>query len=293
MRTVVVGALNIVMPEPHSPDRYVSLLKDAYATKRIVRIRGEFAAILGAFGVEQGEDFIAGEIFKFFDLKVSSKWINVEQQAPADADELNQINVPEHLKPGLQAFPFFFHPKRHRIFFLSRERDEHFGPTDALRYFKALLNQPRLAEKYGEIKVRVEPEQDSLEKIFGMLELRRLDIEFSPPNPDDFDDYEQEVKKRLTSQNARKMHVTLVAEEGKSLEPDEGTRALSEIAQSNGNVTGRGKVGDGLVTDVSTKQHPLLANESYDPNLETVHTALLHAANRFLARLRQRRVEPQ
>lgn len=289
MRGVTIGALNIVMPEPHSAERYVSLLRDAYRTKQIIKIRGESAAILGAFGSAGGEQYISGEIYKFFDLDVSSRWINIEQRAPAEDSELELISVPDNLKPGLQAFPFLLHPKKHRIFFLSRERDEHLGPTDARRYFMALLNQPKLVAKYGQISVTIEPEQDSLDKIFGMTELRRLEIELSPPNPDDFDDYETTIKQRLRDQNAQRMQVTLTAEPGESLEPDEETKALSWVAQSNGKVTGRGKIGDGPVTEVSTQQHPMLSNENYDPDIDTAYAAILRVANKFFAKLSQKK----
>jgi hypothetical protein len=293
MRGVEIGALNIVMPEPHGPERYISLLRDAYRTKRVIKVRGEFAAILGGFGSPEMDDFVGGEVYKFFNLDISSRWINVEQQAPAEADELNLIRVPDNLKPGLQAFPFLFHPKRHRLFFLSRDRDEHVGPTDAMRYFRELLNQPRLVQRYGKIEVTVEPERDSLDKIFGMSELRRLDIELSPPNPDDLEEYETAVKQRMRKQNAQRLQMTLVAERGGSIQPDDDTKALSRVAQSNGHVTGRGRIGDGPVVDVSTQQHPLLSKETYDPDVDTPLAAVLRAANAFIRKIRNRPAQPQ
>ncbi|WP_254599805.1 DUF4747 family protein [Cupriavidus gilardii] len=289
MRTVIVGALNIVMPEPHNPDRYVELLKKAYRSKRAIKIRGQFAGILGSFDGHEEDGFYYGEVFKFYDLKLSGKWLNMLQQAPAEEHDLAKLNVPEHLKPGLEAFPFLFHAPSHRLFFISRETDEHLGPMDAGRYFRELLNQPRLAEQYGQINVTVIPAADTLDRIFALPDLRKLHIVITPPNPDDWEDLEQDIKERLTEQNAATMVTVLVAEKGESLVPNESTRMLSEVAQANGYVEARGATEGGKVSTFSTKQHPMLAPANYDPDVETVRTALLSAANDYISRIRRAR----
>lgn len=275
------------MPAPHNAERYVELFRAAYRTKRIIKIRGQFAGILGSFRVSSSEDFYYGELFKFFDLKISGKWLNVNEQAPAEENELLELNVPEHLKPGLEAFPFIFHPKSHKIFFISQEINEHLGPMDAGRYFRALLNQPRLSEKFGEITVTVIPDADTLDKILNLPDLRRLHIEISPPNPDDLEELEQEIRERLNEQKAAKMLTILVAEKGKSLAPDEQTKLLSQVAQTNGYVEARGATETGKVETFSTKSHPLKDPVQYDPNVETVLTALFGAAERYYARVRR------
>lgn len=280
------------MREPHSPDRYVELLKKAYRSRRAIKIRGQFAGILGSFDGQGENDFHYGEIFKFYDLKLSGKWLNMLQQAPAEEQDLAGLKVPEHLKPGLEAFPFLLHAPSHRLFFISRETDEHLGPVDAGRYFRELLNQPRLAEQYGQINVTVIPAEDTLDRIFSLPDLRKLHIVITPPNSDDWEDLEEEIKRRLAEQNAATMVTVLVAEKGESLEPNEDTRKLSEVAQANGYVEARGATEGGKVSTFSTKQHPMLAPSNYDPDLETVRTALLNAANDYIARSRRARRRP-
>ncbi|KEZ04819.1 hypothetical protein GQ57_16000 [Burkholderia sp. MSh2] len=277
------------MPDPHNEGRYVDMLRAAYRSKRVVKIRGQFAGILGTFGRRIGSDFYYGEIFKFYNLKLTGKWLNVNEQAPAEEEDLQELNVPEHLKPGLEAFPFLLHSPTHTLFFLSQESDEHLGPVDAARYFRELLNQPRLAEKYGKIKITVVPDEDALKKILSLPDLRRLHIEISPPNPDDLNKLEKKIKERLKNQNAKKVVTVLVAEKGESLEPDEETRLLSEVAAINGYVEGRGATESGKVQTFSTKEHPMRAPSVYDPDVETVETALLGAAEKYLARLLGRR----
>lgn len=289
LRTVIVGAINIVMPEPHSPDRYVELLKKAYRGRHVIKIRGQFAGILGTFGERVGEDFYYGEIFKFYDLKLTGKWLNMLQQAPAEQEDLQDLNVPDHLKPGLEAFPFLFHAPTHRLFFISRESQEHLGPQDTGKYFRELLNKPKLADQYGKINVTVIPGADTLDKIFALPELRKLHIVITPPNPDDWEDLEREVKERLAEQHAATMVTVLVAEKGESLQPNKQTRQLSEVAQANGYVEARGATETGKVETFSTKAHPMLAPAKYDPDVETARTALLTAATDYLQRARRTR----
>ncbi|MDN7752697.1 DUF4747 family protein [Burkholderia gladioli] len=277
------------MPEPHSPERYVDLLKKAYRTRRVIKIRGQFAGILGTFGDDVGDGFYYGELFKFYDLKLTGKWLNVLQQAPAEEDDLAELNVPEHLKPGLEAFPFLFHAQSHRLFFVSQDSQEHLGPKDAGKYFRQLLNQPKLTDQFKEITVTVIPGEDTLEKIFALPELRKLQIVITPPNPDDWEDVEQDVKERMAEQNAATMVTVLVANKGESLEPNEHTRSLSEVAQANGYVEGRGMTEIGKVQTLSTKSHPMLAPAFYDQNVETVVTALRNVATAYLARIRRLR----
>ncbi len=221
---------------------------------------------------------------------MTGKWLDLKAREPVDDAELEGVNVPEHLKPGLETFEFLFYPQRHRLFFVSREREESFAPIDAARYFQALLNQPILRNEFGEIVVTPEPERDSLRKILAIPKLRRLEMQISPPNPDDFEEFEQEVKDRLKAQNAKRMDISLVASRGEILVPDEQTQALAEVAKSNGRVIGRGLDDEGHVVELSTKQHPILETAEYDPDLEYPSTALYAVAADFIRSLMRRPV---
>ncbi|GLC92330.1 hypothetical protein Tamer19_17380 [Cupriavidus sp. TA19] len=287
MRKVTVGVLNIVMPEPHNRERYVELFKKAHGTRRALTVRGKFAAILGGFGPKEN-GYYGGVVHKFFDLELTGKWLNLQARKPVDDAEREGVSVPEHLKPGLETFDFLFFPPKHRLFFVSRERGESFGPLDAARYFRALLNQPALREEFGEIEVTAEPDKDTLRKILAIPGLRRLDIQISPPNPDDFEDFEQDVKDRLKAQHARRMDVSLIASRGETLAPDNEIQALAEVAKSNGLVSGRGRDDEGNVVELSTKQHPLLETAEYDPDVEFPSTALYAVASDFLRSLVRR-----
>jgi hypothetical protein len=75
VKTITISALNIVMPSPHSAERYVELFRRAYRNKQPVRLRGDFSGMLGALRVEEmdGQNIIVGEFYKFLDLKLDGQ----------------------------------------------------------------------------------------------------------------------------------------------------------------------------------------------------------------------------
>lgn len=66
MKTIRVAALNLVMPPPHSPTRYVEMLKHSFRLHEAIELRGDYKGMLG--GARGDEDLIQGELYKFFDL---------------------------------------------------------------------------------------------------------------------------------------------------------------------------------------------------------------------------------
>ena len=97
MRTFKIAALNIVMPAPHSPERYVELFQKTLRLRRAVKLRGDFVGMLGSLYLE--EQIIVGYFYKFFDLNTKEGWFNLTSSQEAEPQELAQINVPAHLKP--------------------------------------------------------------------------------------------------------------------------------------------------------------------------------------------------
>jgi hypothetical protein len=120
-----------------------------------------------------------------------------------------------------------------------------------------ILNNSLSQDRFGEVDVTVIPEANAVDRIFRIPELSRLEIIVLRPNPDDLGEYEKEVFEKIDKQNARRYETALVKKRGRgSLKPDEDTRALADIAASNGYVKGHGRDAEGLLTDESTRDHP-------------------------------------
>lgn len=290
MRTITVGALNIVMPTPHSPERYVELFQKAFRRKEPVRLRGDFVGMLGGCRVEhiKDQETVVGEFYKFFDLNLDAQWFNTLEQRPAEDADLAEIRIPEYLKPHFQSFSYIFYPHKHRLFFISKDQNNNFSPLQAQKLLADIFDDYRLVREFGEIDITIEPSSESLERIFGMPRLKSLRIEISPPNPDDHEEAERRLFAKMSNQNAQKIVTDISTRNPEGLAPDEDTKTLARIAQSNGKVVGHGENEEGQTIDISTAEHPLLEKLEYNPAIQVGNDAFFTKAYELLLRITRR-----
>lgn len=279
-RTLTLSMLNITLPPPHERRRYIDAMQHAYQKRRTFRIRGDLAGTIGTLRADEADpSILVGEIYKFMDLQSDRGWFDVLRREPAQPQDLAAIQIPEHLKPHFQFLPFLFFASCHRLVMVSRDGDEAITPHQAKRVIEAALRA--VGERPD---VTIEPSRDALDRILSLPRLRSLKIEITPPNPDDNREQERALLERLKKQNAARLVFDLKARDGSGLLPDEDTRGLARIAQSNGKVVGKGGERGKSVT-VSTEDHPLEEKVDYDPNTELRGAVLLHAAPRLLRKL--------
>ena len=293
MKTLKIAALNITI-HPHKPELYVNLIRDVFKSRKPARFRSNHFGMIGTFHYLEEDDPLSGihgELHKFLDFDMEEEWLNLNAHKKADKDDLEEVNIPEHLKPDFSSARYVFYPRRHRLFFESFTADrKSFGPQTVERIFAGLFNNVTIKRKYGPVDVTVEPTREGLEKIFEIPKLRRLKIILTKPNADDQDEEETKVLERLDNQNARRMETTLVGESGMTLAPDEDTRVLASVAASNGRVFGEGKDIEGKPVSESTEDHPWQDVVRYNPKSQGPREAFLSrvadVARNFRARLR-------
>lgn len=288
MPKFVVSALNVVMPTPHGPERYVSLLREVMTMKQPVNLRNDFQGMLGSMRLEDDGNVVVGELYRYFNLRMDAQWFNMLEQKPAEEADLSKVSVPEHLKPHFKIFPYAFFPKHHRFFLISREAKDSMTPGQAQKLLKGLFSPERIFQTYGAMEVHVEPARENLESILSIPHLKRLHVEVTPPNPDDFHAAELALFGDMHDQNAGRLTQTWVARTPKGLSPSQATKSLAAIAQSNGHVEGKGEDVDGKLVQVSTLDHPLLEDVSYRPVTESRVEILKTKAAEMLGRILQR-----
>lgn len=284
MRTFRLAVLNIVMPSPHSADRYLELFRETFRLRQVVKLRGDFVGMLGAVHDDRG--VVSGYFYKFFNLDVKEGWFNMNRRQEAEPEDLSQIHVPDYLKPHHQSIRFLFFPKQHRLIFVTKDQRESLSPNMAKTLLDRLFADARLVQTFGEIEVTIEPNREQLWRIFSIPRLKVLTIEVSPPNPDDLDEAEREVMERMNGERAQKMIVELASKHPNGLQPDDGHKTLARIAQSNGEVRARGEDETGTVVTLSTADHSLIEPVTYDPNVQTRDAAMSEKAGALLQRLR-------
>lgn len=281
VRRITLSALNIALHAPHPTDRYIELIQKAFGMRMIIRQGTLHGAMLGSLSIPQqlGQStLLSGEIYRFVKLDSSEPWFNSETKEPATDNDVQAINIPAHLLPHLQRMPFVFNARQHRFWYISRDRGDLFAPASAAKFLETLLQHTANTWDFPEVSVTAVPDSNSVEEILELPRLEYLKIELVRPNPDNGESAEARWLRKLEEQNTTKAKLELVCAKNATLEPNQETREMAEVAATNGSVFGIGRSADGLQIIESTQERPMLQNEFVDPEIETAADVLRRAA---------------
>jgi hypothetical protein len=269
------------MHAPHSPERYIELMRAVFRKKRVARLGKVYGGMIGGLYPIDRRDHsvgVEGEIYRFLKLDPNEPWFNTATKEAASEEEVQQINIPEHLLPHLQRVPFVFHAKSHRLHFVSKDRSDVLGPSVAKRLLDQLF-QPVISNGlFPAVEVTVMPDKETLERIFAMPTISTLRIDLVRPNADDGEDEEQRWLRRLADQESRRMRVELSAERGGTVTPDQDTISMAKVAAKNGAVLAEGRDAAGTRARESTTDRPLVEAVEVDSEYETAIDVLRRTA---------------
>jgi hypothetical protein len=254
--TIEVAALNIVA-SPHPPGIYVKLLTEVAGTE--VSIWGsDRAKITEPRPIDGRPDDFFGEILIWAHIDTGIPWINKDRDAEATDEEMQPVvdALPDNLEPNFRPFTYILNQAEHILLVeIRNERRQRFSPTRAKRMFDRLFEN--LPADLPEVDVTVIPEEETLEKIFAIKRLRKLEIFIQRPNPDDIGEEYKRIMGHLEQEGARSQRIEKVkAAKKPTLTPTEETRLLAVIGSTNGYVSGEGKDESGTPVFESTKDHP-------------------------------------
>lgn len=285
-KKIEISALNIKL-QPHKPELYVALLRDTFKLQQVTCMRSDYYGVLGThFVINKGNplDGYTGYISKFLQIDPEKPWFNTKNNKKAEQVDVNEVNIPDHLKPNMENFRYVFYPVGHRLFFETSSDGNTVGPSIVLKFFKSLFEHEKIVKKYGEVTVILEPSVESLKEIFSIHTLKRLDMTITKPNPDDpFENFEHTCYERMNAENADVYETGL---KGIDLAPSDETKMLARVAASNGVVKGEGSDFEGTPVKRSTKEHPLRKRYYYDPDIETQREVFLYKASEMLENIR-------
>lgn len=281
-KKIVVGALNITM-QPHSPTKYVELIRAASRMKKPAKIFGDqFGLLVGARKLDAASELspICGDIYKFANIDLDSEWFNTSTNQFASLDELEDVKLPEYLKPNSSRFYYVFYPKNHILIYEGYYDGNTLSPSNAVRFFENIFSAQNITKRFGQIDVTHEPETDALDKALQMKHKDKISMIIKRPNPDDLAGAEREVLKRLRAINAERQEISYKAASADGLELDQEVETLARVAARNGDVYVKGKDAENRPQEYSTKNHPLLETEYYDPGLELTFSVFTTIAER-------------
>jgi len=289
-RSLTFGAINITLPPPHAAKTYLDLFMAAQQEGATVSLQGDWVGLIGLATPEDDPEaglVIRGEFYKYVDLDAARDWYNVLSRKPAEPSELRRLSIPEELKPHFQFLPFVFFAKGHRLIAVTRDGKDAMSIRQMETVLNNAMNTEAIQAKFGRVEVTVEPSLETLDEILTMPHLHRLELEIKRPNPDDFEEFEQDFLDELEKQRASGIGMQISAQSGETLRPSQRTTWLAQIAKSNGKVVGTGGL-RGKTRTLSTAKHPFEQRESYMPWLETRSDAVLTKAKAIVGKFVRR-----
>lgn len=278
LNTIKIGAMNIVA-SPHPTGIYREVLKQI-SDKEVPVGGSDKGKILAPKEFEDNKNLLYGRILIWTHLDADGHWLNKPKNIEATEAEKARIAaaLPDDFEPNYRSFNYIFvEDKHHLIFEVRNELSQRLSPNRALLMFGRLFDL-YIDQDGPEVEATVLPEEETLNKIFAIPKLRRLEIFVKKPNADDVGDEAKRILARLEKEGARSQKTELVkAAKKKSLEPSAETRKLAEVAAAgNGYVTGDGKDATGKKVHESTAEHPKIREISIEgsASLAAIHAAL-------------------
>lgn len=270
-RSVKFGALNITL-HPHDDEGnvYIQLLQYLYDNRKPVPVRGNDCIYLSSLKNLNDEKPLEGLYGTFTKLtKIDAdRWYNVNDDKPAEAEDVKQVNIPVNLYPNAKFFNFFFFPKKHILITEVFANGDSVSISTLSKFFEILFERDDIAENFTKAKVQIMPDMGKVEKIIKMENIVSLVFEIHRPNADDVDKVERNLMAKLNKMNAEKVEEKYEAQKKGHLKLDEMTKDTMRVAAKNGKVEAKIVDDKGLVKKYSTDDIPFLEQDRYDPAKE-------------------------
>lgn len=267
-------------------EKYKKLFDMAYNLKTPIRTRGESYMILQSRGlkfVDGNETYIMGTIARFTELDIDGKWFDIEELDEANDEDLEDINIPENLRPNMKSYYYLFDTTKHKFIF------EHYGeagilPTTQVETFlKTLFNHKKIKQVFGQIEVNVVSNLTSVEKLFSLATITKVQIEINRPNPDDLGDLEKKIEERLRNTNTRRIVEEYTVTPGQSIEADDYMKSMAQVSTINGYTRVNGRDENGVSQKISTKEFPATEGIKYNPGESSPIVEFKRAARQMLS----------
>ena len=247
-----VAAINIRIAEEHDRN-YLKLIKLLSGLRRGVRVYGDTYLAISQFWPEQN----IGIVSKYTELDIDGDWFNLDDFDAADADQLENINIPENLKPNLAQFYFELDSNMHILVFSSYAESKGLSTRSMANYFREALLWPEIIKSFGRVESDIVQSYRAVEELFELIDLKEIRILIRRPNPDDVsEDLAAIIEERLRAQNGDEYEEVLRSKDSGNLKPDERTRRLGNVAAENGEVQTKSLV-NGVMMERKTSHTPL------------------------------------
>lgn len=284
-----VGALNLRIPETHNRD-YRALVERLTALRRGVRVYGDSYVALQLFVPDEDN---LGLIAKYTEIDIDGDWFDLDDFDAATPERLDEIQIPEALRPNLAQFYFQLFPDEHIIVIASYAESKSLSTRSMLKYFKEALAWPEITAEFGRVEVDIIQSFHAVEELLAMPQLKEVRIIIRRPNTDDMSrDLAAVIEERLREQNGDEYEEILRSKDSGDLEPNDRTKRLGEVAAENGELKTKSLV-NGIMTEHQAADSPLIEKSKYKPDEseQVIFRGLAERMRETIARVRRSRDE--
>jgi len=278
--TIRLSALNLVIidSKKQNPKTYEDLFEDLARLGRSVAVRGEQYLELDS-NLRTASGMIHGTLHRFTAVEAMN-WFNTEKHRRASEADIRAIRIPANIAANYREIPFMFHLGSHTMIFLTKSTRALVSATQVQVFMSRSVSQGEIAQKYGDIAVTIEQDEQELDRILQSSNIKMLKVTVNRPN-ESFRRFDKQIYDRLAKMGAKSASEEYHADEEMSLKPDDDVRNKARAAVSNGRVDAK-IVTDGRVEDVSTMDKPRQERVTYNTKKETLNQAFSRGARAIL-----------
>lgn len=273
------GAINITI-QPHDPQKYSQLMLDAHKLRNVINLGGNVAGLLSSPG--HYDSFsrklkpLTGALWKFTQIDMSQPWVNTNTIDIASDDDLQEITIPEFLRPNGAQFNYIFYTDVHLLFYESYSNGKRLSPDAAEKFFKRIFSNEQIVKKYGEVEVTHIPDITGLEDALNIPFKKKIGLTFNRPNPDGHAKAEEKLLNKMKKRKIKTVVETYTAEKDESILMDDDLEMLSRVAAKNGVLFIQGRDLQGKPINYTTKSSPYEESHYYDPSDEPEKMGFLY-----------------
>lgn len=288
---ITACAITITTHPTHSAQGYAQLWMDAFRLRKAIAVRGDAHLMIGSAKPEDPAhetSEITGTIFRFTEIDLGGTWFNLQRMDEAKPSEVAEIKIPEKLRPNCKRFFYLFDPKTHRLVVNCEaeggSQDSTVRPATIQKFVELLMAEPPIEKAHGVVEATVLPVRESVERALGIAQLRKLTIFLKRPNPDGPADLCAKILKGMEEEGVQRKTIESTAMPGGTIQPNEETRQLAEVARVHGHVVASGMDAANETVQVDTREHPQIERDTIAPGRMTRLAAFLQLARRAFNR---------
>ncbi|NRB17709.1 MAG: DUF4747 family protein [Rhodobacteraceae bacterium] len=282
---IEVSAINIRIPID-KPRNYSELIERLCKARIAIKVHGNNFVAISQFNKKTG----LGVFSKYTEIDIDGTWFDLEDFGPAEPEKIDEVSIPENLRPNLSAFYFELNEDIHVLTYESYSESKSLSALSVEKYFGAALKHESISNIFGRVEADVVKSYGEVERIIGLPNLKELKVVIRRPNPDDISGYlAAQIEERLYEQNGEEYVEIIRSKNSDGLIPNERSQKLAIVGAENGEVSAKSIV-NGVQVYHTTNEKPEKVVDTYNKDEVDTRTMFRKLAGRMVEAIKQRRI---